>query len=1225
MAYCPEEKLNTKILLSRTAALILVVLMLAASFPVSAASKAPITLDALTLGATVVSSTGSVSYDSGEDAVLIISDGTAVASFTANLSAVSVNTSALPYVVIVSRAPMTNSAAAVTASVELLGTGTVASSQFTPHKGYKYSYAVVPVHDAAIVKSGASCLTVRSSPSSLPNDVLMVSSVSFCPDIASADALAATLVTTANASRDKYSEDVLTLKKYDLERYSIPYNEGNLVYSEAVFPLEEKNGTIAPIPLAYSADRIVSVRSSDYFKEYIYGVDYILEDGKLVILQSGRIQTVDYSTHYYTSPKDGSWNFHSRYDPSVYVDTGEHMYFHNRQIAVTYTHTDAWGGPVIANQGDGIPLTTEKLLNGSNLSLVFFGDSITGGGNSSADDNTAPFAETWPKQVPKMLSRIYSTSGITSNIVAYGGGTAESAYSMVSENVLPCDPDVVVLAFGENEAMNGDSASQFGNAIENIINTIRDVKPQCEFVLVASQRSNEEIFDLASQFDQLSELWDIASRYTGVIVCDVTNAHEYLIQQKKYSDCSGNNLCHVNDYIARLYTQSILAAMFTPDYNSYKRIPLARYDTIINRYNYSAAYQTKIGMIIADAKAKTNAASSVAQAETILRDTLNSLAALPTAAYTSVDTSNLVMTASLVKRIAVGATYNAVPSFDTAEGALAVTVSGDGSDPYITLDLSCGMTDITDKKYMTITYRTDSANSDAARDGEMFVSAGELYCATAGASARLAYSADASVYHSVTLNLSDTFYATGTLHSLRYDIFDKAAAGDRIYIDSIIFSESKAAARTAEKSRLTARGVTDDTISFMFDSYSDVSDTTVTAYDTYMGGELTGDGRINALDALKLKLFLNGNASSFVSSTECGDLNGDGRINALDALRLKLFLNGKAELGMIRGADFFTSQYDADEKSLVLTATSNTIDTPSFTLDMSTFGITAASGEVGRIALTGKVIKADKSSSDVTATVYAGNGTDADTTALAALTLTTGGEIANAFASCADSTIATIDALKVKLDGITAGDKIVIHAVTLAPSQASLDERCDTVLRTLSLGAGSTPMLLSDNVKLDFTASSALSLITTKNNTSAGIDGTEGAMKLTVTGTRIDPWILLDLSAKKMSADQYKYIVLSYKYPTSNTKANAETEVFLSAGSITEPTADKSVTFSPTLADSYNTQVIDLTSTSFWNGNIFSIRLDYFCDASLGDSFFLDSVTFCKSTDGVNEALSSAR
>jgi len=61
-------------------------------------------------------------------------------------------------------------------------------------------------------------------------------------------------------------------------------------------------------------------------------------------------------------------------------------------------------------------------------------------------------------------------------------------------------------------------------------------------------------------------------------------------------------------------------------------------------------------------------------------------------------------------------------------------------------------------------------------------------------------------------------------------------------------------------------------------------------------GDATGDGRVNALDLVRLKKYLSG--ADVVLNKAAVDVTGDGRVNALDLVRLKKYLSGAdVELG----------------------------------------------------------------------------------------------------------------------------------------------------------------------------------------------------------------------------------------------------------------------------------------------------------------------------------------
>ena len=113
------------------------------------------------------------------------------------------------------------------------------------------------------------------------------------------------------------------------------------------------------------------------------------------------------------------------------------------------------------------------------------------------------------------------------------------------------------------------------------------------------------------------------------------------------------------------------------------------------------------------------------------------------------------------------------------------------------------------------------------------------------------------------------------------------------------------------------------------------------------------------------------------------------------------------------------------------------------------------------------------------------------------------------------------------------------------------------------------------------------------------------SMKFTVTDN--DPYFLVDYtkSSQKISASANKKISITYMAPKSNSKSSYVCELFLVAGSTTDPEAGKSVTFEYTADGKYHTKVIDLSSVYFWNGNVNGVRVDFFADCAIGDSFYI--------------------
>jgi hypothetical protein len=80
-------------------------------------------------------------------------------------------------------------------------------------------------------------------------------------------------------------------------------------------------------------------------------------------------------------------------------------------------------------------------------------------------------------------------------------------------------------------------------------------------MLVATMLPNPD----AKNFDlRQNEFHDMMLEYCqeeGIAVVDMTAVHESLLQRKRYADMTGNNVNHPNDYLARVYAQTLFATL----------------------------------------------------------------------------------------------------------------------------------------------------------------------------------------------------------------------------------------------------------------------------------------------------------------------------------------------------------------------------------------------------------------------------------------------------------------------------------------------------------------------------------------------------------------------------------------------------------------------------------------------------------------------------------------
>lgn len=384
---------------------------------------------------------------------------------------------------------------------------------------------------------------------------------------------------TAAATTAADRKEGWDMTAYDLDRYTAPFWQGSTVFHETVSFIEDEDGMVCAGALLYRPDKILSVRSSDLQTEYGEGRDYTVVGKRLVLAAGSRIRPLafaDYSPEYAPGAAE-DWLV-SASDPSRYIAVTDRIL--QAQVAVSYTHTDAWTGQVPAVQIDRLPMTKKKLQKKETLTAVFFGDSITAGWEASGADETcidkdtnrpfrlrisrAPYMPTWSQMV---CDRLQEKAGLPDLIrINRGAGGAETTWGVRSAKELICpeEPDLVFIAFGMNQT--GCDGTTFKKDILSVIRTVRQSSPKAEFVLISCMMPNTDARAFAGHrlSEQEQALYALQSELTdvGIAVAPVYSMTKALLAaEKQYGDLSGNNLNHPNDMTIRLYAQTILATL----------------------------------------------------------------------------------------------------------------------------------------------------------------------------------------------------------------------------------------------------------------------------------------------------------------------------------------------------------------------------------------------------------------------------------------------------------------------------------------------------------------------------------------------------------------------------------------------------------------------------------------------------------------------------------------
>ena len=431
-------------------------------------------------------------------------------------------------------------------------------------------------------------------------DTMYIDSVFLCADQSSAIEKRDARLGTLNAiDTPDYTNTDYLCTKYEYDKYTSPIWKGDIVYNEAVYPIKDKNGN-STYTLMYAPDSIISVYTSDFSSLYYEGIDYTVEGNKITFVQSGNIRLKDYNyIHPQSNPYGYSWD---RYYNRTAAGDGKWEYwgqsaeFFNGYINVTYTHSDEWTGYTPEKQADKLPNTAAAIANGGSMNVVFFGDSICGGANSSSYIDVYPYAEWWNQMIVSKLEKDYGCN-VREQISSVGGSTASGMVENLTAGVLNYSPDLVFIEFGANDAMNEsqDSSgslsklkSNYKSAVKTMIERTRQSYPECEFVLVAPFYCNP-FCHYMSYFEACRDaLVELSEVFDGVVVADVTAMQKDMLSYKDYLDFSGDNMCHPNDFMARIFAQVCLETIVPGGVEPYTvsdAPPVATPDT----ENYSAA------------------------------------------------------------------------------------------------------------------------------------------------------------------------------------------------------------------------------------------------------------------------------------------------------------------------------------------------------------------------------------------------------------------------------------------------------------------------------------------------------------------------------------------------------------------------------------------------------------------------------------------------------------
>lgn len=363
-----------------------------------------------------------------------------------------------------------------------------------------------------------------------------------------------------------------------------PLWSGSQVYRETVMFI----GKADRAPLLYVPTQILSVTSYDGTILYEEGEDYACDgDGMLFLCENSRIPYIEEDAYYHNDPTSLISIPYKGQETFIYWGEGTTMT--RWQVAVTYTHASKPILPPATCQGRFADFLS-KMERGEDVTVLFYGDSITQGSTSSYAVGTAPFLPTWNMLCAEYLARRYEFTehfvhtGLERTLAlpdedlcfgkrgtltfintAVGGWKSADGLEHLQQRILDqiaahgCD--LAVLAFGMNDKYM--TVDEHVANMRTMIDQILLAAPQTSVLLVSPMYPNpasKRWCTVQPQFEAADKQLAEAYLQKGVpcALAPMTTMSARVLERKRFCDYSGNNINHPNDFMMRLYAQTVL-------------------------------------------------------------------------------------------------------------------------------------------------------------------------------------------------------------------------------------------------------------------------------------------------------------------------------------------------------------------------------------------------------------------------------------------------------------------------------------------------------------------------------------------------------------------------------------------------------------------------------------------------------------------------------------------
>ena len=362
---------------------------------------------------------------------------------------------------------------------------------------------------------------------------------------------------------------------------------GEVCYEETgLFRNEEDE-----IPTLYKPKKILLVTS--YTKEITYeeGVDFTVTRYGIKRTPDSRIPYLSEDVLYSKELTDFMVTREERKTRNTLYAEGTTYPFH--QLRITYEHEPTHRTLNVGEHCDRFTRFIEKLERGEDVTVFFYGDSITFGYNASARVNIPPYTPSWPILVTMALAEKYgygiryvnvdispeeatflpyesddnADKYITYINTSVPGWRLEEAVRCKQKHLISpvkeygCD--LFILGFAMNN--RDTSVKDFRELSRELVCNLLDVAPEACVTLLSSMNRNP--FDITRNagiqpfMEEIMYSLSDELYYEEGKMCAVSpmnTVSRFILGSKRFIDTTGNGINHPNDYLSAVYAQTIL-------------------------------------------------------------------------------------------------------------------------------------------------------------------------------------------------------------------------------------------------------------------------------------------------------------------------------------------------------------------------------------------------------------------------------------------------------------------------------------------------------------------------------------------------------------------------------------------------------------------------------------------------------------------------------------------